>query len=231
MTDEEKFEFGFMLVVVAAIVALIIFCCIPVKEKVRVNEVSWHWTVQLYEYRKCDESSWGKIEYDYPDGREHFLSVYDGGYESPWKDHNRDRDEAVPQGAYNLTERVERYGDRRVSDGDDSYHYEDIYRYRYYYSINRWIESGILASGGFDKSPYEPECEYPLGIDNPQLGDITRGSGHQEAYHATGVVRDSGETKTYILTYSQWSDLKAGDTIEIKRGRFSDKVKEMVICQ
>ena len=231
MTDEDKWIVGFFIALFAVIAGIVLYCAIPIEEKVVVNELSWHWTVQLYEYRKCDESAWGRLEYDYPDGREHLWSVNDGGYDSPWKDHNRDRNEAVPQGAYNLVEKVEWYDDRRVSDGEDGYYYEDVYRYRYYYSINRWVESSILTSGGFDKSPYEPECQYPFGVENPQLGDIIRGGGHEEVYHATGVVKKTGEAKTYEISYSQWSDLNAGDTIELKRSRFGNKVKEMVICQ
>ena len=57
MSDDEKLIAGFFAILGAVIVGIIIFCMIPVEEKVRVEEVSWHWTVGVMEYQKCSEKA------------------------------------------------------------------------------------------------------------------------------------------------------------------------------
>lgn len=236
MTDDEKLELAAIVGVIAFIVGIIIFFLVPVTEKVKVEEVNWHWTVGVMEYQKCYENKWGREEYEYADGKEHFFGSWDGlGYDSPFKNHERDRANAVPAGAYDIVEKVEKYGEKKVTLSEDDYYYVDVYRYKYYYYINRWKESVGMVAGGHDKNPHEPECDLPYSITEPQLGDRVRTAGHSESYSALcrckGKVEGTTVCKTYILTKAQWSDLRAGDTIVIKRRRFGNKVKEMQICQ
>ena len=236
MSDDEKLIAGFFAILGAVIVGIIIFCMIPVEEKVRVEEVSWHWTVGVMEYQKCSEKAWGREEYDYSDGKEHFVCIWDGvGYDSIIKNHERDRENALPAGAYEVTEKVEKYDTRKVTLSEDNYYYKDVYRYRYYYYINRWKEAPGIMAGGHDKQPHEPETELPYSIAEPKLGDRIRTAGHTESYKAlgrtNGKVEGTTVCKTYILTKAQWSDLNVGDTIIIKHKRFSNKVKEMKICR
>ena len=227
MNEDEKLILYFFLALGAVIAGIVAFCLTPVTEKVAVSEVTWHWTIQLYEYQKCYENSWGREEYEYPDGKEHILGQWDGGYDSPFKNHTADRMNAVPNGAYDITEKIEKYDTKRVDDGDDDYHYEDIYRYRYYYYIDRWKPTNILMAGGHDKNPHEPDCEYDTYVNDPKLGDKKRGAGHEESYTAIGRAKGKTSNTTYVLTKDQWSDLTSDSYILVKRSRFGNKVKEM----
>ena len=184
LDDDEKMTAFALLGIVVVIIGITLFFAIPRNEKMKHCKMQWEWTVQLQEYRICEESKWGTIDYDYSDGKEHLLGEWDGlGYDSIFKDHAGERNRVVPAAAYDVTERVEFYEDRKVSDGEDDYHYEKVYRYKYYYKINRWCNSNILAASGFDKQPHEPECDLPTSIPDPQIGDKIRQCGHNEKIH------------------------------------------------
>lgn len=227
LDDDEKMTACALFGIIVVIIGITLFFAIPRAEEMTDCEVRWQWTIQTQEYRICEESKWGTIDYDYPDGKEHFLGQWDGGYVSPFKDHAGERNRVVPVTAYDVTEKIEFYEDRKVSDGEDSYHYESIYRYRYYYKINRWCNSNLLAASGFDKTPHEPECDLPTCIQNPQLGDKIRNSRHDEKYTVTGKI--DKKPKTLTLTKNQWSDLVNGDAITYKRRPLSDKIIDMKI--
>lgn len=227
LDDDEKMTAFALGGIALAILAITLFFAIPRNEQMKRCKVQWQWTVQLQEYRICEESKWGTIDYDYSDGKEHFLGQWDSGYVSPFKDHVEERNRVVPAAAYDLTERVEFYEDRKVSDGEDSYHYEKVYRYKYYYKINRWCNSNILAASGFDKQPHEPECDLPTYIQDPQIGDKIRQGGHNEKYTVTGTIGE--KQKTLNLTFSQWSDLQDNATIYYKRRPLSSEIKDMRI--
>lgn len=227
LDDDEKMTAYALLGIVVVIIGITLFFAIPRNEKMKHCKIQWQWTVQLQEYRICNESKWGTIDYDYSDGKEHILGQWDGGYVSPLKDHAGERNRVVPAAAYDVTERVEFYEDRKVSDGEDSYHYEKVYRYKYYYKINRWCNSNILAASGFDKQPHEPECDLPTYIQDPQIGDKIRQGGHNEKYTVTGTIGE--KQKTLNLTFSQWSDLQDNATIYYKRRPLSSEIKDMQI--
>lgn len=214
---------------VLAIIAITLFFAIPRNEKMKHCEIQWQWTIQLQEYRQCNESKWGTIDYDYDDGKEHILCEWDRGYYASWKDHNAERNSVVPAGAYDVIESMplEKYEERRHEDSDGNVHYNTIYRYKYYYKINRWCNSNILAASGFDKQPHEPECDLPTYIQDPQLGDKIRNGGHSEEYTVKGEI--DGKFKTLTLTKNQWSDLQDNATIYYKRRPLSDKISDMRI--
>ena len=228
LDDDEKMTAFALGGIALAILAITLFFAIPRNEKMKHCKVQWQWTIQLQEYRICNESKWGTIDYEYSDGKEHILGEWDGlGHDSIFKDHAGERNRVVPAAAYDVTERVEFYEDRKVSDGEDSYHYEKVYRYKYYYKINRWCNSNILAASGFDKQPHEPECDLPTYIQDPQIGDKIRQGGHSEKYTVSGEI--DGKTKKLTLTKKQWSDLQDNATIYYKRRPLSSEIKDMRI--
>lgn len=58
LDDEEKmtaFAIGGMAL---AILAITLFFAIPRNEQMKRCKVQWQWTVQLQEYRICEESKW-----------------------------------------------------------------------------------------------------------------------------------------------------------------------------
>lgn len=144
-----------------------------------------------------------------------------------FKDHAGERNRTVPAGAYDVEERIEKYEERRHEDDDGTVHYNTIYRYRYYYKINRWCNANVLCASGCDKNPHEPECDLHTYIQDPQLGDKIRNGGHSEEYTVTGEI--DGKIKTLTLTKSQWSDLQDNATIYYKRRPLSSEIKDMRI--
>lgn len=89
------------------------------------------------------------------------------------------------------------------------------------------MPSNTLCASGYDKNPHEPECDLPIYIQDPQLGDKIRNGGHGEEYTVTGEI--DGKIKTLTLKKSQWSDLQDNATIYYKRRPLSSEIKDMQI--
>lgn len=228
LDDDEKMTVFAIGGIALVILAVTLFFAIPRKEEMTNCKAQWQWTIQLQEYRQCNESKWGTIDYDYADGKEHLLGEWDNlGYDSMFKDHTGERDRTVPAGAYDIEERIEEYEEHRHEDDSGNVHYDTIYRYKYYYKIDRWCNADVLCASGCDKNPHEPECDLPTHIQNPQLGDKIRNGGHSEEYNVIGTV--DGKQMTFNLTHSQWSDLLENDLITYKRRPLSSEIKDMQI--
>ncbi|MBR2705383.1 MAG: hypothetical protein IKE91_07930 [Clostridia bacterium] len=93
------------------------------------------------------------------------------------------------------------------------YRDEPVYRDKYYYEIDRWFYSRSLTASGIDSEPYEP--------DTSGLKSDERTSTRKSSYTFSGTDEE-GVTETYEASYSDWTDLKAGDYITIKVSIFGN---------
>lgn len=231
LDDEEKmtaFAIGGMAL---AILAITLFFAIPRNEKMKHCKVMWEWTIQLQEYRVCNEDKLGIYEYDYPDCLGHIFGMWDGCVSEPlFKNHEEEMRRVIPDGAYDIRETVDKFNEsirHEDSDGNVTYTENTYYKRHYFYKINRWMPSNTLCASGYDKNPHEPECDLPTYIQDPQLGDKIRNGGHSEEYTVTGEI--DSKVKTLTLTKSQWSDLQDNATIYYKRRPLSSEIKDMRI--
>lgn len=212
--NECYFIFG---AVATLIIGLLLFIFIPLKETMVVDSYRWNWTIQLSEYTAINEDKWGKTTH----------RTF-GGLGSS------DQKKVVPNDAYNVTADFEYHHREKVVTGHytdsngnrkEQYHYDNVYKWHYYYTVNRWKESSCLDSYGIDKSPYEPKCEYTTSIASPKLGDIIRQSGHKEIYYISGEI--DGKTISYEVPKDVYDKIEKGDEISYKRHRFSSKIYDI----
>ena len=199
-----------ILIVVSIIVA---FVFIPVKGYMEVESYHWNWTIDLFEYRQVHES--GSVSNHYTRG----------GAE----DAARSR---IPDDAYNIDVETNSYTKTRHHEDQDGHRYtttEIRYRAEYSYTVDRWVEYSELNSYGNDKSTYEPECDLPTDVENPNLGDRKRQYGHGEKYTATGMV--DGKETTVIITKDIFDRLTENDEFEYKRHRWNDVAYDVKIAE
>lgn len=209
---------GLIILIIAAIGIVL---AIPVQKEMKIESYHWHWSIQLYEYKATTDDAWGQTE-----------SRLWGGKGTS------DEKRAVPGDAYNIHASYEQYDKKKVIDRtwkDDNgieheeYHYEKVYRWHYYYTVNRWVPVSSVDSYGNDKEPYEAECEYPTDVSNPNLGDIKRQHGHSESYTVSGQVED--EWYTYEVNKSVYDNIYVGAEIAYKKYRLGKTIFDVQIYE
>lgn len=192
----EHFEAVIGILVTTLFIFLICFCAIPVTETMTVDKCRWSWDIPIYIYTVHDETSWV----------------------SP------------PSDAYDVDKEWEYHYSRTVKTGEwvdsegrtyDITHTESVYDWHYYYKVNRWDFSYNVSSVGFDRKPYEAECNLPYNISNPKIGDQKR-SARKEQYDVYGVI--DSKCVCYHVSESDWKKIDVGGTITYSRHRFGDKV-------
>lgn len=199
---------------VAVVIALIIaFICMPIKGYMEVESYHWNWTIDLLEYRQVNES--GSVSNHYTRG----------GAENAARSR-------IPDDAYNIDVETHSYTKTHHHEDQNGHKYtttETRYKAEYSYTVDRWVKYTELNSYGKDKSPYEPECDLPADVENPNLGDRKRQYGHGEKYTATGVV--NGKETTVIITKDIFDRLTENDEFEYKRHRWNDVAYDIKIAE
>ena len=208
-----------------AAVSLVIFVVAllfwPIKEKTIVNGFSWSRNIVIEEERTFNESGWSipagarvyktnKEVYDYKDVLDHYE------YKEVTKTHKEySHDEItydyIDNGNGTTTEvkySEPIYVDVEYTETEEVpvYRKEPVYKTKYYYEIDRYIDIYESKSAGNDKNPYWNES-YELK--NKQRDT--------ERYENYVVKYDNGDSCN--LGYNQWLDTKLGDTVEITKCR------------
>lgn len=187
-----------------AVVGIICFLGIPVHRTYDVDKTRWETEINLYKYSVCHEKQWG----------------------------------SAPSEAYNIQVRSEVHHHRRVKTGSykdsngnrhDTYTSIPVYRDRYYYDINRWVDDGEITNYGFDAYPVEAECKWGTEAPN-ELGNVKRQYGHQE-YFEVIVNFEEGKKHTFDLEKSEWEKIvnKSNPTIECKKFRFGSELWDIQV--
>ena len=204
--------------IVAAIIAVLSVMFFPYKKVVTVKSFAWERNISLEEYRTVQESDWNVPEggrvYDEKTEIKSYVSVVDH-YETVWEtktrevfDHNETSTTYSDNGNGTFTEhttttpvyRIETY---QESHEEPVYRQDPVYATKYYYDIDKWVDTGNdYPSSGKDHKPYWNEDYKPMA-------DNIRDTDRSETYT---VKLDNG--KTQEKSYSEWKNMKIGDTKE-----------------
>ena len=183
----------------AAVFLLYVF--FPRVEEKTVTGFTWERNISIEEYKTVQESDWsvppgGRVYKEETEFKE-YVDVLDH-YET--KTERKSRSvfshymyvNSIPVPVY----RTEYY---TVSYQEPVYRQEPVYATRYYYEIEKWVDSGKdYSSRGNDQEPYW-RTDYTLA---PNERDIDR----SEAYT---VVYDNGMSDS--KTYDEWLSIHIGD--------------------
>lgn len=205
-------------VIVTVIIAVLSVMFFPYKKVVTVKSFAWERNISLEEYRTVQESDWNVPEggrvYDEKTEIKSYVSVVDH-YETVWEtktrevfDHNETSTTYSDNGNGTFTEhttttpvyRTETY---QESHEEPVYRQDPVYATKYYYDIDKWVDTGNdYPSSGKDHKPYWNEDYKPMA-------DNIRDTDRSETYT---VKLDNG--KTQEKSYSEWKNMKIGDTKE-----------------
>ena len=204
--------------IVTVIIAVLSVMFFPYKKVVTVKSFAWERNISLEEYRTVQESDWNVPEggrvYDEKTEIKSYVSVVDH-YETVWEtktrevfDHNETSTTYSDNGNGTFTEhttttpvyRTETY---QESHEEPVYRQDPVYATKYYYDIDKWVDTGNdYPSSGKDHKPYWNEDYKPMA-------DNIRDTDRSETYT---VKFDNG--KTQEKSYSEWKNMKIGDTKE-----------------
>lgn len=204
--------------IVTVIVAVLSVMFFPYKKVVTVKSFAWERNISLEEYKTVQESDWnvpaGGRVYDEKTEIKSYVSVVDH-YETVWEtktrevfDHNETSTTYSDNGNGTFTEhttttpvyRTETY---QESHEEPVYRQDPVYATKYYYDIDKWVDTGNdYPSSGKDHKPYWNEDYKPMA-------DNIRDTDRSETYT---VKLDNG--KTQEKSYSEWKNMKIGDTKE-----------------
>lgn len=204
--------------IVTVIIAVLSVMFFPYKKVVTVKSFAWERNISLEEYRTVQESDWNVPEggrvYDEKTEIKSYVSVVDH-YETVWEtktrevfDHNETSTTYSDNGNGTFTEhttttpvyRTETY---QESHEEPVYRQDPVYATKYYYDIDKWVDTGNdYQSSGKDHKPYWNEDYKPMA-------DNIRDTDRSETYT---VKLDNG--KTQEKSYSEWKNMKIGDTKE-----------------
>lgn len=209
----------------ALIAMLCVYLFAPVSGHMRVLGASWSRDIYIDELRTFDESGW-----ELPAGARLKRSNPEIKAYVPVIDHYEPRTEIISEDVIvgwhdetvgyrdlgngqfeEITEKRPEYSRRET----ESTHMEPVYRddpvwaTKYYYEIDRWVESRSVSTSGHDKNPVWGEVS---------LGDNEREGRRAENYAIKG---DEGE---YRLDYDDWAGVDIGDEISFEYRRLGRKI-------
>ena len=218
--------------IVLALIAFIVWLFMPITRTAAVAGFEWERSIAVEEYKNVDESDWtlpsnANLHYSKEEVH-HYNQVLDhyetktrkvakkvqDGYETKHKDlgNGQFEEEKVPR--YKTVYENETYK-------EPVYRNVPVYKTKYYYDIDKWVEISSVPTSGKDQKPFWGETGLPDNVPSPQLGDRREGARTQKYY---AIIKDKkGEEKKIEYSQNEWSSLKLGDTIKYKTFRFSDK--------
>lgn len=197
-----------LIVVLVILITLGAIIFIPVSESMVVSAVQWRTIIKCYTYTQHHEDSWGSE------------SKNGGGMGTS------DMRSNVPHDAYDITAEYEYKTTRYIKVGNTRVA-RSVHAWHYYYNVNKWDQTSEIANTGDDKNPVEGECDLPLSVSEPALGDMRRESGHSTLYFALCSL--DGKERVYDIDEMTFTDLMPGDKISCKKYRFGSSIFDVKI--
>ena len=208
-----------LIAILLAIVGLLVFHFWPRNYETQISTAAWERSVDIEALRTVQESDW-----TIPAGGRQTGSRLEVHHYVQVLDHYETRSRQVSEQVYDGEETYTTYsdnGDGTFSEETHSrpkyrteyrteYYEEPVYRNdpvfetKYYYDIDRWITDRTEKSSGADIEPYWPEVT---------LAENEREGQRYEVYNV--VVKSEDKSYTVYLPFDWWSELKAGDKVEI----------------
>ena len=201
----------------------------PITKTSTIQGFRWERTIDIEEYTLCHEEGWSlppgaelKSQREEVYSHEKVLDHYEtktrevsyqaqDGYDISYKDLGNGQAEEIKVPHYVTKYRHEEYD-------EPVYKYIPIKKAKYYYDIGRWKNTGQLYASGNDHTASWPETQIPESVPSPCYGAQRQGL-KTEQYVAI-FVTDKGKTKEKKYNYSEWTDLRIGDTATYKTFRF-----------
>lgn len=218
-----------VIALIAVIIGSIVFLAIPRTRTVTVNHTFWDYSIDIERYQTVDESGWSlpsnarlhesKLEiYTYERVLDHYenktrqvakqrIDHYEErvvGYKDLGNGYFEEQTERVP--VYETYYETEHYQ-------EPVYRRQPVYKTKYYYEIDKWLHDRYLTTSGMDSEPY--------WADTSILKSDER-TGQKTSKYTFSATDDKGSTEMYNISYSDWSDLNAGDEITMKVSVFGD---------
>lgn len=218
-----------IIALIALIIGSILFLAVPRTKTVTVNHKYWEYSIDIERYQTVDESGWSLPS----DARLHESKSEIYTYERVLDHYENKTRQVAKKRLDHYEERVVGYKDlgngyfeektERVPVYETYYeteHYQEpvyvskpIYKTKYYYEIDKWLHDRYLTTSGIDSSPYWADTS---GLKSDER------TGSQTSKYSFSGTDDEGNTKTYEASYSDWSDINAGDEITIKVSIFGN---------
>lgn len=217
---------GIFLGVLAAVLVLIIALAVPRSTMITVDSKSWERSIQIQEYMTVQESDWslpegGRLDHT---GNEihHYDQVLDHYEEVPvtksrvvqdgYITHTR----TVDNGNGTFTEETYETPNYRTEyyteyESQPVYVSVPVFMTRYYYDIDKWIDTRTADSSGEDDDVFWPETN---------LKDKEREGEKTERYQISFVDDKGRQVLTKECTYESYMKLHAGDKVSAERNQF-----------
>ncbi len=223
---------------IIAVVAGIVYACMPKEITLDVTEVSWVRSIDIEEYKTVREDDWsvppgGRIAYTQQEIH-HYDSVLDH-YDTI----TEQKSETYISGYTTVTEYVDLgngYFDTRTHQEPEYstryytetrqepvYRDEPVYRTKYYYDIERWVYARTVKTDGATTTSYLVETPNNGEHDGrepywptPTYKSNERERSRSESFKITGIEVSNKKmpTKDYIVPYDTWVQINPGDTIK-----------------
>lgn len=215
-----KIAFSSIVVVLLSVICIFLFNCH--EEEMTVTAFSWKRSIEIEELVTVNESGWSlpynarlistSTEFkEYTQVLDHYetknrqvakqrivgYETYVSGY--------RDLGNGMFEEITAQKPIYETYYDTETYQ-DPVYRQEPVYATKYYYELDKWIYSRSVNTGGTDKDPIWGDY---------QLCEKERVGTEKEIYMVYLISEDK-ESYTYNISYSDWDELSAGDTVIAK---------------
>ncbi len=220
------------LTIALAVVLFLIWFFTPVTRKTKITAFEWMRSIGVEEYTLCHENDWsvpegGRIT-DQKQEIHHYDQVLDhyetrtrqvahqvqDGYDTEYRDLGNGQAETVQVPRYRTEYTTETYQDPVYRD-------EPVYRTKYYYDIDRWLEVSSIDTSGRDQKPCWGDSDLPESVSSPDYGDRKLGKRHENYYVIFEDKKGNEQKEEY--SFDEWNSLKVGDGIKYKTFRFSNK--------
>ncbi|WP_029324212.1 zinc finger Ran-binding domain-containing protein [Butyrivibrio sp. AE3004] len=223
--------FGIIALIILMVILISRFLSRPKDSTFLVQSMSWENSIKIEENKTFRESDWklpdgARLAYtkseirSYESVLDHYESVtksrqvQDGGhYETSYSDN----------GDGSFTEHstfVPDYTTEYYTEEEPVYRKEPVYDTKYYYDIDKWVDSRTETSSGNDKNPYWPDLN---------LTEKEREAGRSSTYSMSGELTYKSlrkyKTKTvkYTIDEAMWKAIDIGQTISLtlKNGKIT----------
>lgn len=204
----------------AALVSLVVFLFTfllwPQEKVMEVTGFEWERNISVEEYQTFEESGWSlpsdaRLDYSQEEfyGYTQVLDHYETKTRQVSRqeiDHYEDHTSYTDNGNGTFTEHTyqtpvyKTVYDTEVYE-EPVYKDEPVYKTKYYYEIDRWVDIETYKSSGVDKCPYWNE--------NYTLKDKQRDTDRTEKYYA--IYSNEEETMPVNMGYSKWLNVNIGD--------------------
>lgn len=222
----------FLLAMLFGVILLAVWFFMPVEKVAKIVGFQWETSVEIKEFAQCEEKDWklpsdATLEYT-KEEIHHYDSVLDhyeiktkqvpetvlDGYDTEYEDLGNGQFRTVQVPKYKTVYHTETYE-------EPVYVSVPVYKTRYYYTVDRWVNHNYLKASGNDQNPYYKETDIPTEVENPKYGDLKVGQKNVSCYAI--IEDDEGAQYSKNYSYTEWKNLNIGDEIKYKAHRFNNK--------